>query len=238
MAVWGMASDDAGTAYLVSPLGGPGPGVLVLHSWWGLTPGVKSTVEALADQGFTALAPALLPGDACVEATEAVERLARSDVDATAGLIVSSVAALRANSVDPAAPVGVLGYSMGASWALWVATRQPDSLAAVVAYYGLQDIDFADLRAPVLCHFAERDPLVPADAAAEMQSFLRLADKSVEVQRHAGTRHFFAETGVPVIDVDGETGERTDAEELASISAWTRTVEFLHENLDHVSGSG
>ena len=50
-------SDAAGHAYLVVPDDGPGHGVLVLHSWWGLTPAVKEVVEALADAGYTALAP-------------------------------------------------------------------------------------------------------------------------------------------------------------------------------------
>ena len=50
----------AGAAYLVEPDDGPGHGVLVLHSWWGLTPEVKAVVEALADVGYTALAPDLL----------------------------------------------------------------------------------------------------------------------------------------------------------------------------------
>ena len=44
-------SDAAGHAYLVVPDDGPGHGVLVLHSWWGLTPAVKEVVEALGRRG-------------------------------------------------------------------------------------------------------------------------------------------------------------------------------------------
>lgn len=229
------APRSAGSAYLVSPDAGPGPGVLVLHSWWGLTDGVKSVVEQLADDGFTALAPALLPGDQPRDVAEAAGRLAEADVDATAGLILSSVVALRANSADPEAPIGIVGYSMGASWALWAATRQPGSVAAVVAYYGHQDIDFEDLSAAVLCHFADSDPLVSDDQSVEMEAHLNLAGTSTEVERHAATRHFFAESGVPVLDADGILGERNPAEEASAATAWMRTTDLLRRRLQDQS---
>ena len=47
-------SDAAGHAYLVVPDDGPGHGVLVLHSWWGLTPAVKAVVELNPGQSVTA----------------------------------------------------------------------------------------------------------------------------------------------------------------------------------------
>lgn len=230
------STSEAGTAYLVEPDGGPGPGVLVLHSWWGLTAGVKAVVESLADAGFTALAPTLLPGPGATDVAEAARSLAAADANATAALILSSIVALRARSVDPEAPVGVLGYSMGASWALWVATRQPRSVGAVVAYYGVTDIDFADLSAPVLGQFAESDPLVSEDEVVELHSHLLLLGHSVEVHRCTGTRHFFAESGVPVLDGRGSSGPRTDDEEAASERAFVRTVAFLAENLPRPPG--
>ncbi len=226
-----MSDSAPGTAYLVTPDDGPGPGVLVLHSWWGLSRGVKSVVEELADAGFTAVAPALLSGPEPGDASEAALRLADADADGTAAMILSTVVALRAHSRDPDAPVGVLGYSMGASWALWLGTRVPDSIGAVVAYYGVQNIDFTDLVAPVLCNFAESDPLVSGDDVVEMQSQLLLLEKSIEVHHHRGTRHFFAETGVPMLDASGATGERNEIEVGATATAWERTVEFLAEHL-------
>jgi carboxymethylenebutenolidase len=226
-----MPEGSAGTAYLAKPDSGDGPGVLLLHSWWGLTPGVRSRVDRLAEAGFSTLAPSLLEGPDPTDAVAATERLAADDTDATAALILSSIVALRAHSSDPDAPVGVVGQSMGASWALWVATRQPDSVAAAVAHYGLQDIDFSDMRAPVMCHFAELDPLVSADGAAEMHAHLRLAGRHVEVTHHEGARHFFAEEGVPMLGPNGVTGDRNDIERGASDRCWEQTVEFLQRIL-------
>ncbi len=207
----------SGSAYLVHPDGGPGPGVLVLHSWWGLTRSTKDAVERLADAGYTALAPDLSAGETPADVESASRLLADSDPNLTAALVLDSIAALRAHSVDPDDPVAVVGFSMGASWALWAATRQPASVRAVVAYYGTQNIDFDALEAPVLGHFAQVDPLVSEDELVEMQARLLLSDKHVEVQRYPGTGHWFAEPGV-----------ESHHDPTAAAHAWTRTTEFLN----------
>src|SRR5688572_18092286 len=49
-------------AYVASPAGGDGSGVLVLHAWWGLNDDFKRWCDDLAREGFTALAPDLRAG--------------------------------------------------------------------------------------------------------------------------------------------------------------------------------
>jgi len=190
--------------------------VLLLHSWWGLTASVKDTAHRLADAGFVVLVPDLLEGRLPETSAEAEVELADVDPNATAALLLSSVVTLRSQTDDPDGPVAVLGYSMGASWALWLATRQPDSVRSVVAYYGTQDIDFDELTAPVLVHFAERDALVSDNEAAYLEAQLRLLHKDVEVIHHAGTSHWFAE----------ETPAGTHHADAAE-AAWARTVVHL-----------
>ncbi len=215
---------SSGSAYLVQPDEGPGPGVLVLHSWWGLTRSTKDAVEQLADAGYTAMAPDLLAGGMPGDAETASRLLANSDPNLTAALVLDSIAALRAQSASPEDPVAVVGFSMGASWALWAATRQPASVRAVIAYYGSQNIDFDTLAAPVLGHFAATDELVSDDDLVEMQARLLLSDKHVEIHRYPGTRHWFAESGVA-------THHDAEAAELA----WTRTLGFLEDQHRSVS---
>lgn len=48
--------------YLAVPSTGNGPGVLVLHAWWGLNGTMKDFCTRLAGSGFVAFAPDLYRG--------------------------------------------------------------------------------------------------------------------------------------------------------------------------------
>src|SRR3982751_4877037 len=50
---------DGVSAYLAD---GGGPGVVVLHEWWGLVPHIIDVSDRFARQGFTALTPDLYEG--------------------------------------------------------------------------------------------------------------------------------------------------------------------------------
>src|SRR5215831_18785302 len=59
------------SAYLAVPEGGSGPGVLVLHAWWGLTDVFKRVCDRLAEAGFVSLAPDLYHGKTTTSVEEA-----------------------------------------------------------------------------------------------------------------------------------------------------------------------
>jgi carboxymethylenebutenolidase len=208
------------TAYVVAPESGTGPGVLVLHGWWGMTPFVRQLCDRLADAGFVVLAPDLFDGRTADAPDEAEALLAEVDVDRVTGLVMATSATLRDLPITDDQPIGVLGMSSGASLALWLATRAPEQVAAAVAYYGTQDIDFEPARAAILGHFAERDELVSDDEVVEMEAHLRLLGKDVEFHRYAGTGHWFIEEDRPAAYDAG-----------AAQIAWERTVEFLRRRL-------
>ena len=67
------------TGYLATPSAGHGPGVLLLHAWWGLNDFFKTFCRRRADTGFVALAPDLY--HAAVAATIAEAKLLRSQAD-------------------------------------------------------------------------------------------------------------------------------------------------------------
>src|SRR3954452_9171958 len=48
--------------YLAMPERGVGPGVLVLHAWWGLNDTIRAVCTRLAEAGFVAFAPDLYHG--------------------------------------------------------------------------------------------------------------------------------------------------------------------------------
>ena len=211
---------SAGSGYLVHPDAGPGPGVLVLHSWWGLTGFFKDVGHRLADHGYTVLAPDLLAGQQPDTPDEAEAVLGAADINRSAALVLSSARAVRAASVDPRASIGVVGFSMGASWALWLSARSPQEVAATVAFYGSQSIDFVEARSAYLGHFAEFDALVPDDEVVELEAHLRLVGREVEFWRYPGTSHWFFEA-------DRDLAFSPEAAGLA----WQRTVEFLDRHL-------
>src|SRR5947209_2919268 len=76
------------SAYLAVPEHGSGPGVVVLHAWWGLTEPFRRVCDRLAEAGFVALAPDLYHGKrtASVEEAEALSAALDRDVARWRGL--------------------------------------------------------------------------------------------------------------------------------------------------------
>jgi len=211
----------AGSAYVVAPPTGQGPGVLVLHSWWGLTPFVRQWCDRLADEGFAVIAPDLYAGESAERPDDAEVLLAQLDVNRAADLVLTTAAAMRELPITDAGPIGVVGFSMGASWGLWLADRAHQHVGATVAYYGTQGTELDDAQGAFLGHYAERDELVSEDEVVELEAHLRLLGKDAEFHRYAGTGHWFAEEDRPAAFDPG-----------AAALAWERTVAFLHRHLD------
>ena len=204
-------------AYFISGDPGPGPGVLVLHSFWGLTPSVKSLCDDLADHGFTVLAPDINFGEFPGSQREALDHLGKADPNRLASLVLSSAKLLHEKSSD--GPIGIIGFGMGGSLALWASVRLADMVGAAISFYGSQQIDFAGARAAYRIHLADEDDYITDDEAAFMEATMRLEDLDVEVAEYPGTRHGFAEP-------DGDTFDPG-----AFDRAWATTLEFLDKRL-------
>jgi carboxymethylenebutenolidase len=213
--------------YVAVPEGGSGPGVLVLHAWWGLTDFFKDVCNRLAEHGFVALAPDLFNGATTSDQDEAEELAAPlfNDLDATASNMKSALEALQAHDAVSGEQVGILGYSLGAFWALDLAINQPSpNVKAVVVYYGnrpgIEPEQFTKPKAAFLGHFATDDDFKPFDDILQTQKQLEQAGKSVTFHQYSGTQHWFAESNQP----DYHHAEAADL-------ALTRTLEFLKQTL-------
>ena len=204
-------------AYFVQDDAGPGPGVLLLHSFWGLTSSVKNLADGLADRKYTVLAPDINFGELPESEQDALNRLGAASPDRLASLVMSSAELLHEKSTD--GPIGIIGFGMGGSLGLWASVRLADLVAAAVSFYGTQQIDFAGSNSAYLIHMAEEDEFISDDEAAFMEATMGLESLPVEVIRYPGTEHGFCEPD----------GDSFDPEALEA--AWSSTVAFLATRL-------
>lgn len=191
--------------------------MLVLHSFWGLTRSVKSLCDDLADHGYTVLAPDINFGELPQSEQDALDHLGNADPNRLASLVLSSAKLLHEKSTE--GPIGIVGFGMGGSLALWASVRLGDLVGAAVSFYGSQQIDFAGANAAYLVHLADEDEYVSDDEAAFMEATMRLENLKVEVVRRRGTRHGFAEP-------DGDTFDP-----IAFDDAWAKTLTLLETQL-------
>ncbi len=191
---------DGGTAagYLAVPEGERGPGVPVLHTWWGLTPFFEGVCDRLAAEGFVALAPDRYSGStaATIEEAEALQRRqedpARTEADLTAA--VNFLGTHKAVAGDGLA---ALGFSAGAAWALLLSTLKPRQVKVVVAFYGTTQANYTGARAAYLGHFAEVDEWEPTEEVRRTEEALRVAGCEATFHTYPGVGHWFFEQDRP-----------------------------------------
>lgn len=209
------ANGKPAQAYLAQPENG-GPGVLVLHAWWGLNPFFKSLCDRLAEQGFTVLAPDLFQGQ-IAETIEAAEALVKSSDSQTVNDIV--MAAKDDLCTRTGGRIGVAGFSFGAAWSLVVAASDPDQIAATILFYGVYEVDFSKFKSKVQGHFGASDEMEPLEGVRTMEAAMKDAGVDITLYTYPGVGHWFAETDRPEYDPG------------AAKLAWERTFAFLKENL-------
>jgi carboxymethylenebutenolidase len=209
---------EAGDAFQIMAPSGRGPGVLVLHSAWGLTDGTRDFCRSLSDEGFTVVAPDLLDGVVASTSDEAERQLQSVDPSRLTVLVQAGARALYAAGRDPGAKMAVIGFSMGGSLAFWAGARLATIFDRSVSYCGAQSIDFAAAEGPFLGHFGELDPLVSEDDRTYTESLIRLGGNDSEFYLYDGVNAGFAEPG------------HLGYDESAADKSFARTIEFLHGN--------
>jgi len=206
--------------FLAVPATGNGPGLLVLHPWWGLNETIKAFCGRLAAEGFVAFAPDLYHGK--VAATIKDAEILSSKLNETQAMSdTSDAATFLSERAGPSGPgLGVIGFSLGAYFALGLSLEDPDRVRAVVVFYGTRRADYRRSKAAYLGHFAQTDDYEPASEVSGLEDALRSAGRPVSFHTYPGTGHWFFEA------------DRVDAyHEVASKLAWERTLDFLREEL-------
>lgn len=194
----------------------PRGAVIVVQEIFGVNHHMREQVDRLAGHGFIAVAPAFFdhiePGIELGYDAEGVAR-GRELVEALGFEAVLRDLEAIAYQLDSEAPVGVVGFCWGGTVALLANTRL--GLPAV-DYYGARSMPFLHerLRAPMLFHFGEHDPLIPPE--------------HVEAHRKA-----WPEATVHVYPAGHgfNCDQRSDYHAASARQAMDRTVRFLTRHL-------
>jgi len=204
--------------FLAVPPAGKGPGILVLHAWWGLNDTIKAFCTRLAESGFVVFAPDLYHGKVAKTISDA-EALGGA-VDANHLQVKAEIAdATKFLSERAGGDLAVVGFSLGAYFALDLSATDPEYIRSVVIFYGTQGdffSDFGNSKADYLGHFAGNDEYEPKSNADELEKRLKGAGRPATFHIYPGTGHWFFEPDV------------TQAyNEAAANLAWDRTLAFL-----------
>jgi carboxymethylenebutenolidase len=215
---------DTVGGYLATPSGkGPFPGVIVIQEWWGLDAWVKQQADALAKEGYVALAPDLYRGKVTSKPEEAHQLMSGLSQDRGLQDLKAAYATLAARKDVKADRIGAIGWCMGGRYALLLAAEEP-RIKAVVPYYGAPPTDAATLariKAPVLGNYGGDDKGPAPAQVKDFEAAMKKAGKSVDVKIYEGAPHAFANENNPW------GGYRKEA----AADAWKRTLAFFDTHL-------
>ncbi len=208
--------------YIAIPKTGSGPGVCVLHSWWGLNTFFKGLCDRFAEAGFVALAPDLYAGK--VASTEAEAKRLRAEATASRRepaykMLMTAIDHLSRHESVTTRHVALVGFSMGGHWALWLAQRPELPVAATVVFYAARNGDFTHSNSRFLFHFAENDEWVSTASVKKLKRSLEVAGREGSYYEYPGTTHWFFENDRP------EAFHRD-----ATALSWKRTLVFLEDS--------
>ena len=200
----------------------PLPGIIVIHEWWGLNDDIKAMTRRLASEGYVALAVDLYGGAAAQtpDAAQALMTALLAEPDAARSNLRQAYDYLEKYALAPR--IASIGWDLGGGWSLQTALLYPDTLDAMVMYYGqmLSDRDrLASLNMPILGFFGGEDGSIPVRDVQAFRGTLRELGKNAEVLIVPRANHAFANPS------DGNYNEQ------AANEAWDTTLEFLERHL-------
>jgi len=225
-AVQYLPGDEATTGYLAVPEGdGPFPSVILIHEWNGLVDRVRQVADAMADEGYVALAADLYRGRTGSSREENVALMEEAQAD-PAAIIANLDAAqrfLRARS-DVTGKVATMGWCFGGGVALSYAIGGENHDGTAI-FYGRLVTDPETLAAvdhPIYGTFAEMDSGIPPSEVETFAAALREAGIENDLHIYDDVQHGFW------LWVDRDPGTRSGP----ALDAWNRLKAYLERVLD------
>jgi len=215
-----QSNGSTASGYLAVPSSGSGPGVVVMHEWWGVDDSIRRMVDQFAEEGFVALAPDLYHGETTEQPDEAEQKMMAMNMEQAEKEMRGAVDYVAGHEAYDGSGIGAVGFCLGGGLAVWAGTANPKVDAVVTYYYVMPHgkPDFSKLDAPVLGHFGDSDDFVPVDDAKALQQEIDEAtDHHVEFVFYDGAGHAFA---------NDHDRLGTYHEEHAQ-TAWRGSVDFL-----------
>jgi carboxymethylenebutenolidase len=195
-----------------------GPGLIVVHEWWGLNEGIVAMGQRFASEGFTVLVPDLYDGAVTDDAAEAGALMSAMKTERSMEIIEACAAELARRTGKK---VGITGFCMGGAMA-FAAAASVEGLACAVPFYGIPRDDYFQaekMRCPIQAHFAKVDDWARADEAQRLADEVNARGGRMELYVYdAG--HAFMREGDPAV-------YKVDQAKLA----WSRASAFLHAQL-------
>jgi carboxymethylenebutenolidase len=219
------ANGSKAKGYLAEPEA-EGPGVIVIHEWWGLDDSMRRMCDRFAEEGFVALAPDLYDGDTTTQPDEAQQKLMALNMDKAVkemrGAVKEVLEHPKCNG-----QIGSVGFCAGGGLAVWAAAETPEIGAAVTYYYVMPHgkPDFSKIEGPVLGHFGTEDDFVSEEDAKALQAEMQEAGIEAAFEFYEGAGHAFA----------NDHDRLGTYDEGHAKAAWERTVSFFKEHLSKSS---
>jgi len=165
---------------------GPFAPLLYIHARRGLENEDRQKMRELANMGFVVVAPDWQSGRFLERWPVAHDPATETDVEAALDYLAKRADACRI-------PAGIVGYSRGPYYALRIAAKRPQDVAAIVSYYG-------HMQNPNAPEPDQVFRVAPEVQALTTPMLMLIGDQDFELRRMSAGRAFYAlyERGVPV----------------------------------------
>jgi carboxymethylenebutenolidase len=202
-------------------LGGPFPGLVILHDYWGLTAHIRSQARRFAEMGYYVIAPDLFNRQTFAAPADAQALIDQIGEAAQAHVTAALNALITHNRCN--AKVAVVGWGLGGEFALRTALVR-DDLRAVVTFYGLPDdfkpAEWLMLECPVLVLLGGQDSAIPPAVVENLRQTLARSGVPHELVVYPDAGRGFFDDSRPTFHSE------------AAVDAWHRALDLLNRQLD------
>lgn len=203
----------------------PAPAVIVIQEWWGLNDHIKDIAQRFAREGFVALAPDLysrLGNTVTKDAAEAGKLMESLKSQQTLKDLNGAVQWLKQQPFVDSWKLGAVGFCMGGTFALMLASHNSDIKASVPFYGQVPPTDnLKYLLCPILFIHGAQDGWITKAEAERLRQGLAQFGRPGEVRSYPNAGHAFFNDTRP----DAYRPEEAQ-------DAWRRALVFLRQHLN------